>query len=279
MTIRAASPAKINTFLAVGPPDRKGWHPLRTVFQAVSLADEVELEVNSSSPGVVFEGADIPEQNTVAKALRLAQEAIALPPVRVTVRKRIPMESGLGGGSSNAAAVLRALAKWRPDAFPGHFLHEAACSIGADVPFFLVGGRARGEGYGDRLTPLPDLPPAWLVIARPSAGCPTPEAYRRLDQQDRPWVEFPAGQEDSLAAGGHNDFMTVSPPECGALAARLMELGADAALLTGSGSAVFGHFGADSGAASAAVRALELEGTPFACRCCTLTRDESLWTS
>ena len=228
--------AKINTFLAVGPPDGRGWHPLRTIFQEIDLADTLTLE-NAERDRVTFSVEGIPEENTVTRSLRLLRETVEIPPLRIHVEKRIPAESGLGGGSTDAAALLR------------HFgVRDLATAlrIGADVPFFLLGGRARAEGYGERLTPLPALPPRALVLARPEQGCPTAAMFRSLDAATREFRDFPEG--DTL----YNDFERVAPCASLDLIKRLLVHGADDAGLTGSGSVVFGRFRDDASAARAA---------------------------
>jgi 4-diphosphocytidyl-2-C-methyl-D-erythritol kinase len=137
------------------------------------------------------------------------------------------------------------------------------------VPFFLVGGRAMAEGYGERLTPLPDEPMRHLVVARPGVGCPTPEMYRRLDQAPFHFREFPE------AFQVHNDFLPVAPPECHRLIGQLHDLGAEAAGLTGSGSAVFAAF-PSAQAAERAAAGLDNHPWPHVWQCRTLTRAESL---
>lgn len=231
--------AKINTFLAVGPPDARGWHPLRTVFQEIDLCDLLTIE-EADRDEVTFSVGGIPARNTVTETLRLLRERVEVPPLRIHVEKRIPAESGLGGGSSDAAGLLRA--------FGGDA--AVALGVGADVPFFLLGGRARAEGYGEILRPLPRLPERWLVLARPDEGCPTPEMFRRLDAGPREFRDFPA--EDVL----HNDFERVAPCASLDLIERLLVRGADDAGLSGSGSAVFGRF-ADRAAAERAAGRVE----------------------
>ena len=239
--------AKINAFLAVGPPDGRGWHPLRTEFQEIDLHDVIAIE-RADRDRIEFSAPGVPENNTVAKALRLLREHTDVPPLHVRVEKRIPMESGLGGGSSDAAAVLRLFGAGLPD------LAEIALRVGADVPFFLVGGRARAEGYGEALTPLPDRPPRPLVLARPAEGCSTVEMFRRLDDAPRDFLPFPKG--DVL----HNDFERVAPRACLDLLERLRVHGADDAGLTGSGSVVFGRFETPEAAARAG-EAMRAEAT------------------
>lgn len=232
-------PAKINIFLAVGPPDERGWHPLRTVFQEIDLADALTFE-RAERDEVTFSVEGIPARNTVTRTLDLLRERVEIPPLRIYVEKRIPAESGLGGGSTDAAALLRHFGGGLPN------LAEVALRIGADVPFFLVGGRARAEGYGERLAPLSNLPRRPLVLARPEEGCPTGEMFRGLDARTREFRAFPGG--DVL----YNDFEQVAPCASLDLIERLLVHGADDAGLTGSGSAVFGRFADDARAAQAA---------------------------
>jgi 4-diphosphocytidyl-2-C-methyl-D-erythritol kinase len=224
-------PAKINTFLAVGPPDERGWHPLRTIFQAIDLCDTLTIEP-ADTDEVTFSVPGVPARNTVTEALRRLREHCEVAPHRIHIEKRIPAESGLGGGSSDAAGVLRHL---------GHGLSpqrlmKIALQVGADVPFFLLGGRARAEGYGERLASLPDLPKRWLVLARPDEGCPTAEMFRKLDEKPREFEDFPSG--DVL----YNDFERVAPCASLDLIEAILANGADDASLTGSGSVVFGRY-------------------------------------
>lgn len=260
-------PAKVNLSLAVGPPDARGYHPLRTVFQAVGLFDE--LVINPSSHAAFScDWPDMPSENTVTKAMRLTEELLGMLPVSVHLTKRIPAQAGLGGGSSDAAGYLRALPRLVQGAFPHDFVRDVALAVGADVPFFLVGGRAFGEGYGERLTPLPDEPRRWLVLAKPDGvGCDTPAAYRRLDAAPREWRTDPPE--------GYNDFERVAPCESLDLIERLKSLGAETAMLCGSGSAVFGAFEEPSLAEGAASRLVN-EGGSWVEVAPTLTRAESL---
>lgn len=244
MTLEVQCPAKINTFLAVGPKDERGYHPLRTVFQAVSLYDTLRISV-ADAPTFSC-SVPLPEDNTVTKALRLVSEALVVPPLKIELEKNIPMQSGLGGGSSDAAGLLRCLPQIIGHQIPKPLLEDIALSVGADVPFFLLGGRAKGEGYGERLTPLPAPETTWMCIVQPSATCSTAEAYARLDDLDYRWRDFPPDGEL------YNDFERVAPCECLHLKEELLALGASGALLTGSGSAVFGVFDSEAAAHVAA---------------------------
>jgi 4-diphosphocytidyl-2-C-methyl-D-erythritol kinase len=261
-------PAKVNRFLAVGPRDERGYHPLRTIFQAIDLCDLLEVELAEGETSFSCIDPQVPAENTVTKALRLLKEVVNLPPMRIVLHKHIPVESGLGGGSSDAAGILRLAKRLAPGAIPDGELFGIAAAVGADVPFFLAGGRAKGEGYGERLTSLPDAPTEWIVLARPSVGCGTAEAYRRLDALEFDWREF---GETAL----YNDFERVAPSESLDLIARLRGLGATDAALSGSGSAVFGLFDARQRAEAAQV-AILAAGAQQAWAVRTLTRSESL---
>lgn len=213
------APAKVNLFLSVGPVDFQNYHPIRTIFQAVSLFDKIEVTKTSGAGDVRFEGADIPLENTVTKAIRLFNEHAALPSLRIVIKKRIPSESGLGGGSSDAGVLLRFLRDEFANHLSDEFLLDLALKVGADVPFFLRGGRAKAEGYGQILTQLVDLPETWMLIGKPPVACSTPEAFRMLDQVEYEWQDFP--EEDDL----YNDFERVAPEECLQLKAHCFSMG------------------------------------------------------
>lgn len=245
--MKVLCPAKINTFLSVGPRDARGYHPIRTIFQAIGLFDE--LHIMPMGPGCghsfVCDSAEVPSDNTVTKALRLLSEIAQVPPLHIELVKRIPAQSGLGGGSSDAAGLIRAINRFLPSPIADHHLMDVAVAVGADVPFFLVGGLALGEGYGEKLTPLPDQDVAHVVIVRPKVGVSTKEAYERLDAAPREWREFPT---DSAF---YNDFERVMPCDSDDWIERLSVHGASEAHLCGSGSAVFGAFPGEVEASSA----------------------------
>jgi 4-diphosphocytidyl-2C-methyl-D-erythritol kinase len=175
--------AKINLGLHVGAKRPDGFHEVRTVLQSVALCDLLEvhpseeLSLSCSDPGL-----PAGEENLVMKAARALQRAVSCERgARITLTKRIPSQAGLGGGSSDAAAALVALARlWRIP-FSCEELAPVAAALGADVPFFLVGGTALGVSMGEEVYPLPDGPTLNLVLALPKTGMPTAEAYRRLD--------------------------------------------------------------------------------------------------
>lgn len=270
MRFRVWCPAKINTFLSVGPPDASGYHPIRTEFQAVGWFDVLEIEpAETFQVDCDWEG--LPAENTLTRAARLAQEIVNVPKMRVKLIKQIPEQAGLGGGSSDAGGLLRAIARSVGSSLDQHFM-DIASSVGKDVPFFLVGGRARGEGYGDRLTPLPDLPQRWCVLAQPAERVSTVDAYRQLDAAPRLWRDWPGDSADEV----YNDFERVAPCACGELIERLRVHGAVRAGLSGSGSAVFGFF-EDQLSAERGLERLKAEWPNlWAAVAPTLSREESM---
>ncbi len=178
--------AKLNLHLQVVGRRADGYHELRTLFQTVDLADQLEIE-RTGRPGVdlAIAAGEAPtgDDNLARRAARafLEQWGSRTDGVRVALHKRIPPGGGLGGGSANAATVLRAMATiW--GVRPTHReLWELARGLGADVPFFLSGGYAAAFGRGDEIVPLPDAEPDWTAwLAIPSFGVATPDAFAAL---------------------------------------------------------------------------------------------------
>jgi 4-diphosphocytidyl-2-C-methyl-D-erythritol kinase len=256
-TLKLQCPAKINETLSVGAPDERGYHPIETVFQAVGLFDSLTISLAEEDSFTC--DRELQGTNTVERAWNLLREYMALPPLAVTLEKRIPAESGLGGGSSDAAAFLRGANELLGRKLSPDSLFEIASAVGADVPFFLVGGRAEGRGYGEKLTPLPDGATRWLILAKPDVSCSTAAMYRRLDEVGRPRKV-------------QNDFELVAPEECIELIERLHKLGSKQSGLSGSGSACFGYFASQN---EADIAATKLPGT-WRRVVRTLSREESL---
>lgn len=262
-------PAKINPFLSVGPLEASGYHPVRTVLQCVGLFDELTIEP-AGQDSVTCDWSELPQDNTMTKALRFLRELIKVPPLKIVLEKRIPAQAGLGGGSSDAAGLIRGVKAMLPDQVTDQFAHEVATTVGSDVPFFLVGGRARATGRGQIVEPLPDAERAWLVIVKPADAVSTGLAYARLDSVQRDWREF----QDQP----YNDFERVAPCVCGEISERLLTVGAEHALLCGSGSAVYGSFAQEADARGAEARISEMAvGKVWTVP--TLSREESLWMS
>lgn len=181
-TLRA--PAKLNLGLEILGRRPDGYHELVTIFQTIALYDT--LTITAASPGelVLTTNPPLPDgnDNLVLRATRaLATRLGVTPAVSLTLEKHIPVAAGLGGGSSDAAATLRALRKrWHP-ALPDAELAALAAALGADVPFFLRGGTALATGIGEHLTPLPPLPPTWFAVLTPALAVP-PDKTRQLYQ-------------------------------------------------------------------------------------------------
>jgi len=256
-SVRVRACAKINLTLRVLGVRADQYHELRTTFQSIALHDTLTF---TAAPGAFRIECDDPacpsdRTNLVWRAAERVWRAAGrggIPrDVVVRVAKRIPMQAGLGGGSSDAAAALRALdALWRVR-MSRETMRSIASEIGADVPFFLEGGTALGLERGDLLFPLLDAPASWVVLAIPAFGVSTSEAYGWLDR-DRQAVGTRRGRAE---ASGGNDLQAVVSrrhPEIRRLVGTLSRRGASHALLSGSGSAVFGLFGSRVAAASAA---------------------------
>jgi 4-diphosphocytidyl-2-C-methyl-D-erythritol kinase len=260
---RVRALAKINLDLRVLGKRPDGFHELRTVFQTISMADIVDI---AFAPGrradvSLYDDAGIPD-NLMARAARLAMDAMRITgQVEMRLRKSIPMGAGLGGGSSDAAAVLLALPALAGGCLSIEELTSLAAQLGSDVPFFLLGGTAVGIGRGTELFPLPDAPARPAVLVAPGAHVDTPGAYAALsprlttESQQNKIVSFQAHVWD-LSSGklAGNDFETVVFERHGRLPVlkqALIRAGASVAMMTGSGSAVFGLFPTREGASRA----------------------------
>jgi len=261
------APAKINLYLEVGPPRPDGYHPVRTVLQTVELCDLVEMEVTDGGDGLqlTVEG-DAPsgEDNLCHRAAAAFLAATGLRMgIKIRLTKRIPQAAGLGGGSSDAAAVLRILNFLASEAMGREELLRTAASLGMDTPFFLVGGTALGEGRGERITPLVQAPPLPVLLINPGAGLATGEVYGRFDLSgvDGPLTQHPGSLIAALPGG---DTRVIAPllynslqraacelmPEVGALLEKAAAAGAAGALVSGSGPTVFILAGDDEQAAA-----------------------------
>jgi 4-diphosphocytidyl-2-C-methyl-D-erythritol kinase len=253
-TARVRAFAKINLALRVLGKRADGFHELRTVFQTISLADTLEIAFTPSREIAIEldDQAGIPD-NLVVRAARQAMEAMGVTGrVEMRLAKRIPMGAGLGGGSSDAAAVLLALPALARRRIEHGDLMKVATALGSDVPFFLLGGAAAGIGRGEELFPLPDVPPSPGLLIAPDVHVETPWAYRALsprltfESQQNKIVSFQAYFWNPIAGGGAaNDFEEVvfeRFPRLASLKAELIRAGALSAMMTGSGSALFGLF-------------------------------------
>jgi len=191
-SISLPSFAKINLDLRVLGTRSDGYHDLRTVFQSLAIFDNVTVTIRRGPLAVTCDEPDIPidRRNLVWKAASLLHRTVtgkttALRNVLIDLRKRVPSEAGLGGGSSNAAMTLLALNKlWKLELDLAS-LSRIGARLGADVPYFLHGGTALGLGRGDDIYPLTDMPPVHVVILRPGFGVATADAYTWFDEDRR----------------------------------------------------------------------------------------------
>jgi 4-diphosphocytidyl-2-C-methyl-D-erythritol kinase len=264
LTVRAH--AKVNLDLRVLGVRADGFHELRTVFQSIELHDTLvcaerpgPFTLTCRTPGVPLDSSNLIWKAASALWTALGRGGDVRDTV-VRIDKAIPVEAGLGGGSADAAAALLALGRlW--GGVPITLLREVGAAIGADVPFFLSGGTALGLGRGEEIYPLVDLPPHFVVIVRPPFGVSTAEAYGWYDDdrasgqrdENREFQQLPVPWP-TRAAQMINDLeppVVRRHPEIGAVKQQLRDLGATAAAMSGSGSAVFGLFRSRAAAARA----------------------------
>lgn len=274
-SVSVRAPAKVNLCLEILRRRPDGYHDLATVFQAVSLADELRVTVRER-PGIELSvpGGGAPEGpgNLAWQAADSYAQARGWPPgVSIELRKHIPAGAGLGGGSSDAAATLRALAALDAEPPEMEALTALAVEIGSDVAFLIRGGTAIGRGRGEELEALPPLKGCAIVLARPELSISTADAYGMLEECDFTDGAHAREMAAALRAGGSvgavathvfNGFTRVLVerwPVLGELTARLGKTGALAAEITGSGSAVLGLFD-DERAAGMAADELERDG-------------------
>jgi 4-diphosphocytidyl-2-C-methyl-D-erythritol kinase len=271
--LRCLAPAKINVCLFVGRPRRDGYHPLVSLVQPLSLADELLLEASESGgDDVVCPGVD--GENLAARALHAFRAATRWngPPLRLTITKRVPVAAGMGGGSADAAATLRLAAAASGHDDPG-LLHELAIALGADVPSQLTPERCLMTGIGEQVRSLGDPKPFGVVVVPSEHKLSTPEVYAEFDrlrlgrdgdELDRLSGQVPgAAYESSLLAERllHNDLEAAARSLCPAIGDALVSVraaGAVRAMVSGSGPTVVGLFTGDDGPAHARAAAATL---------------------
>lgn len=256
MSFTLPSFAKINLDLRVIGKRDDGFHELFTVFQTVSLCDEIsfeqsgEVELTSRHRGIPTDG-----RNLIVKAANILRDRFAVTAgVAMHLRKRIPAPGGLGGGSSNAAVALIGLTRlWRLEIGLDGML-EIAASLGSDVPFFLYGGTAMGFGRGTEIEPLNDVSEKYLLIVTPDVQVSTRQAFEKLntpslttEASERILLNcrFNAKSLDLRHAALKNDFEPIvfaGHPQIALVKQTLLDLGAVNALMSGSGASVFAVF-------------------------------------
>ena len=222
--------AKINWSLRILGKRDDGFHDLETIFQTISLHDELTFR-EGEGLSVTCDDPSIPtdETNLVIRAAK----AVGAKHVAIDLRKRIPAGGGLGGGSSNAAAVLRALG--------GEDLHAIAFALGSDVPFFLLGGTAYATGRGEALTPITPMDGIPLLLVLPEERVLTREAFARVTHYSEP-LGIEAYRDFSAFTNDFEEVVFDMLPRLRALKERLYASGAKWAQMSGSGSALFGVY-------------------------------------
>ncbi len=250
--------AKLNLSLDVLGKNPDGYHDLRMVMQTVEFGDDLDVELTedgsfSLDPGQSYLPAD--GRNLAMKAAQLFLAGTGLG-ARIAVTKRIPVCAGMGGGSADAAAVLRALDQLTGRGMSVPELCALGLQVGSDVPFCVMEGAALAEGRGEKLTPLPGLPDCAIVICKPPFAISTPELFGRVDGRRSRLRPDTAGIVAAMGAGDlagvarrmynvFEDVLDRRQQEVFSIKSELTGLGALGAAMTGSGSAVFGLF--DSG--------------------------------
>jgi 4-diphosphocytidyl-2-C-methyl-D-erythritol kinase len=264
--------AKINLALDVLDKRPDGYHNIKSVMQTVSLCDRVTV-TSGTGEGirVTCDCAALPQgqDNLAYRAAEVffQETGKTCDGVDISIEKHIPSEAGLGGGSADAAAVLRAMRKLYDPMLPISRLQQMAAKIGSDVPFCVRGGTALIRGRGEEILKLSALPPCSVVLCKPELCCSTARMYALLDEKTVTYHPDTAGLTKALEVQDRQDiserignvFEQILPPgsEIFAIRAELLRLGARAACMSGSGSAVFGIFFEDQAGASAAAQKLQ----------------------
>ena len=247
--------AKINLTLDVLGKRPDGYHDLKSVMQTISIRDDVEIDVDTGKPWkLICDKENVPtdERNLAWKAAKVFYEQTKQETTGIEIRitKRIPMEAGLGGGSADAGAVLRALNKHYGNPLSIMALAELGSLVGSDVPFCTLCGTAMVEGRGERLRKLPDMPDCCFVVCKPDFSSSTPELYRKIDEEvigkrpDQQAMESAlySGDLGKIAENIYNVFdpiVTKEHLELNYIKSIFNSYGSIAQQMTGSGSAVF----------------------------------------
>ena len=247
--------AKLNLTLDVLGKREDGYHDIKSVMQAISIRDDVEIDIGTDAPWKLectAEGIPTDETNLAWKAAKVYCQALHKDPggIAIRIHKRIPSGAGLGGGSADAAAVLRALNRHYGDPLSILALAELGAQVGSDVPFCVLCGTAMAEGRGERLRKLPDMPDCVFVVCKPDFSVSTPELYRKIDSVAIPKHPDHMAMESALLAGDlgkiadliYNVFdpvVTAEHLELNYIKSVCNSYGALGMQMTGSGSAVY----------------------------------------
>lgn len=247
------APAKINLHLEILGKRADGYHEIRTLMHRVDLCDEMEISVEGQGIKMVAEGEGIPEgrENLACRAAQVFLEELGSQRgLKIWLKKRIPVAAGLGGGSSDAAAVMMGLNQLLETDWGDDRLMTLGAKIGADVPFFIFQKPALAEGIGERLTAVGFPEPIWFLLLIPPFSISTSWAYDAYDRM------FPQGKEPGLVRNSFADIAEILPmmrndleaaalliyPQIRQLKEELLAKGAQGALMTGSGPVAYGIF-------------------------------------
>ena len=273
ITLQEPAYAKINLTLDILGKREDGYHELESVMQQIMLCDDMEIDLETGEDWKLeCDQENIPtdSENLAWKAVGVFYKAVGKDPQGVTIRitKRIPTGAGLGGGSADAAAVLRALNRHEGNPFTQEQLIALGAKVGSDVPFCVLGGTALARGRGEKLTALQPMPQCFYCIAKPEFSISTPWLYSEFDREGatlRPDTQgmlqalekqdlmhvagYVGNAMESLVAGQH--------PEIPEIRMVMQDCGASGTAMTGSGSAVFGIFDSFDMAAMASMELMK----------------------
>jgi len=254
-TLYEGAYAKLNLTLDVLGKREDGYHDLQSVMQTISIRDDVEIDVGTGKPWKLLcseESIPVDETNLAWKAAKVFCDTLHKDPngLEIRITKRIPSGAGMGGGSADAAAVLRALNRYYDNPLSIYALAELGAQVGSDVPFCTLCGTAMVEGRGERLRRLPDMPDCVFVVCKPDFSVSTPELYRKIDEVAIAKRPDNRAMESALIAGDlgkvaenlcnvFDPVVTADHLEPNYIKSIFNSYGAVGFQMTGSGSAVF----------------------------------------
>ena len=278
-TLKLNAYAKINLGLDVIGRLPNGYHEVKMIMQSVGICDELTFEKQPSGITVTTDSGELPtdENNLIYRAAKLLLDTCAVKEgVRIHLTKRIPIAAGMAGGSTDAAATLKAVNQLFRFGKTKEELMELGVKIGADVPYCILGGTALAEGIGERLTPLPPMPDCHLLVAKPDINVSTKYVYTTLDAApilfhpdiDGMTAAIFAGDLTGITTKLGNVLETVTVPAhpiISKIKEKFLELGSDGVLMSGSGPTVFGIFSDKTAAekAYASMKQSSLAGQVF----------------
>lgn len=277
-SIKLSANAKINLFLDIVSRRGDGYHDIISVMQSVSLCDTVNIEYDSTGRDEILLSCSVPHLTSGADntAYRAAELFGAKGNVKIHIEKNIPMAAGLAGGSADAAAVLYGLNILVGNKKSPCELDAIAAKIGADVPFCLHGGTLLTEGIGEKLTGFSPLPDCFIVIAKKGEGVSTPMGYKMLDERYDNFENYRPRTDMLEKLRGEDKFSgmfnifeeVILPirPEAAEVKQTILSVGADFAMMSGSGPSVFGIFSDENKSLAAVDKLRDMGAEAHACR-------------